>query len=79
MSSHGNNRPTNETPLLHIDSTTFQVAVTATVTVIMAHLNTRNTSKIGKDVKNSNLCDNQGNQRMSTHKDTPNHKPSNTK
>ena len=79
MSSHGNNRPTNEKPLLHIDSTTFQATVTAAMTVIMAHLNASNASKNGNDVKNSNCCDNRGNQRVSTCKDTLNHKPSNTK
>ena len=33
------NQPTRKTPTLQIDATTFQAAVTAAVTAVMAHLN----------------------------------------
>ena len=79
MSSQGNNRPTNETPFLQIDSATFQAAVIAAVKVIMSHLNASNASKNRNGVDNSNLSNNQRNQRVSTYKNTPTHKPKNMK
>lgn len=79
MSSPGSNQPTNETSLLHIDSTTLHAIVTIAVSAIMAYINASNASKNGNGVDNSNLCNNQGNQQVPTRKNTPTHKPRNRK
>ena len=55
MSSPGRNQPTNDTPLLHIDSATLRAAVTIAVSAIMAYINVINASKNGNGVDNSNL------------------------
>ena len=79
MSSPGSNQPTNDTPLLHIDSTTLHAVVTIVVSAIMAYINASNASKNGNGVDNSNLCNNQGNQQVRPHKNTPIQKPRNRK
>ena len=53
MSSSGNSQPNNETPILHIDTTTFQAAVSAVVTTVLAHLNSVNVNKTDNGVDNS--------------------------
>lgn len=79
MSSHRNNWRTCETPILQIDSATFQAAVIAVVivvvTAVMAQLNANNTNEYGNGVDNSNHNNNQGNQRATTQQGTPNPKP----
>ena len=79
MSSHGNNQPTGETPILQIASATFQAAVTAVVIAVMAHLNATNPNENRKSVDNSNCSNNQVNQQVSTWQDTLNPKPKNMK
>ena len=61
MSSHGDNQYTGETPILRIDSATFQATITAAVTAVMAQLNANNTNENGICVHTSNRSDNQGN------------------
>ena len=55
MSSHGDNQHTGETLILWIDSVTFQVAVAAAVTAVMAQLNANNTNEngIGVEIPNA--------------------------
>ncbi|CAI9271145.1 unnamed protein product [Lactuca saligna] len=59
MSFHRNNKHTREAPLLQIDLTTFQVAVTAAVTAVMAQLNASNTNRGGNSVDNTSRSNNQ--------------------
>lgn len=66
MSSYRNSEPSNETPILHIDATTFHVAVTAVVTVVLANISFGNANTTGKGVDNSDCCMDPGSQQMRT-------------
>ena len=79
MPSHGNKRPTSKTPVLQIDSDTFQAAVLAVVTAVMAQLNAINTNKNGIGVDNSNRNNNLGHWRVAAYKNHPNYKSKNMK
>ena len=74
MSSSGNNQPSNETPILHIDTTTLQAAVAAAVTTFLTHINSGNTSKTDKGVESSDGSTKPGNQQMATVIDLRSHK-----
>ena len=75
MPSKKRNQPINKTPTLQIDAATFQVAVSAAVTVVMTHLNANNANVSGMVINNSNQSNNQVHQRVSNYHDTPNLKP----
>lgn len=66
MSSSGNNQPSNETPILHIDATTLQAAVAAAVATFLTHINSGNTSKTDKGVESSDGSTKPGNHQMTT-------------
>ena len=53
------NQPTNKTPILQIDATTFQAAVIAAVTTVMAHLNANNANVNSNAIGNPNRGDDQ--------------------
>ena len=74
MSSHRNNQDTGETPILQIDSATFQAAVTAALTAVMMQLNANNTNKNGNSIDNSYQSNNHKNQRVTAYQGTPNPK-----
>ncbi|CAI9302452.1 unnamed protein product [Lactuca saligna] len=74
MSFHRNNGHTLETPLLQMDFTTFQVAVTAVVPAAMAQLNANNTNRGGNSIDNTSRTNDHGNQRVIAYQGTPNPK-----
>nr|KAJ0211244.1 hypothetical protein LSAT_V11C400217610 [Lactuca sativa] len=79
MPFHRNNRHTHEAPLLKMDLTTFQVAVTAVVTAAMAQLNANNTNRGGDSVNNTSQSNDHGNQRVIAYQGTQNPKLKNSK
>ena len=66
MLSSGNNQPSNETPILHIDTATLQAAVAAAVTTFLTHINSGNTSKTDKGVESLDGSTKPGNQQIVT-------------
>ena len=75
MATNKCNQPTSKTPILQMDSATFQATVTAAVAADLAVLNANNT-KVGGSVNgNPNLGVNQSQQQVPTRKDTPNLQP----
>ena len=66
------NQPTSKTPILQIDSATYQATVTAAVAAALAVLNANNTNVGGSVNGNPNLGVNQSQQQVPTRKDTPN-------
>ena len=66
------NQPTGKTPILRIDSSTFQATVTVVVAIVMVHLNANNANVSGNVIDNPNHGDNQVQQRVPVCKDTPN-------
>ena len=75
MSSPKNSQPTDETLILHIDSATFQAAVTA----VMAQFHSNNPNKRRNNINPSERSNYQGNQRALTHKGTLTQKPKSKK
>ena len=69
MSSSGNNQPSNETPIIHIDAATLQAAVAAAVTTFLTHINSGNINKTEKGVESSDGSTKPGNQQMATSMD----------
>ena len=59
MSSPGGNQPTSKAPTLQIHSATFQVAVTAAVTAVLAQLNANNANRDGDSAGSTNRSNNQ--------------------
>ena len=53
------NQPTSKTPILQIDAATFQAAVTAAVTAVMAHLNANNANVSSNAIGNPDSGDDQ--------------------
>lgn len=62
MSSSGNSQLINEAPILHIDAATFQAAVTAAVTTVLANLNVGNTITTSEGIENFARCIDPGSQ-----------------
>ena len=66
------NQPTSKTPILQMDSVTFQATITAAVATTLAFLNAKNANVGGSVSGNPNLGVNQSQQQVPTRKDTPN-------
>ena len=79
MSSSINSQPTDETPILHIDSATFQVAVIAPVTAVMTLFHSNNPGDGKNRINTSDRSNNQGNQWTPTHEGTLTYKPNSKK
>ena len=69
------NQPTGKTPILQMDSGTFQATVTAAVAATLAILNANNTNVSGSVNGDPNLGVNQSQQQVPTRKDTPDLQP----
>ena len=70
MPPEKHNQPTSKTPILQMDSTTFQATVTAVVASALAVLNSNKTNASRIVNSRPNLCVNQSQQQVPTRKDT---------
>lgn len=66
------NQIAGKTLILQMNTATFQVAVTASITAVMTHLNANNANGSGILIGNPNLVDNQVQKRVPTRNDTLN-------